>query len=65
MSIFDPRDLTEDPEEQRRLWHRHLRAESARNHCPYSGYTITGCKRIDLCDCFDFPEHDSPPRVPS
>lgn len=26
--------------------------------CPYSGETILSCKRSDLCDCFDFPEHD-------
>lgn len=26
--------------------------------CPYSGEQILICKRVDLCDCFDFPEYD-------
>lgn len=61
--MIDPRDLTDDPVEQRRIWDEYLRAESARNHCPYSGETITRCKRTDLCDCFSFPEHEHIRRV--
>jgi|GEM_PF-6680153 len=57
--MIDPRDLSDDPEEQKRIWNAFLDEESARDHCPYSGETITWCKRTDLCDCFSFPEREA------
>lgn len=55
---MDPRDFSDDPVEQERFWEGMMCAYSARNTCPFSGYSITRCKTIDLCDCFTFPEHE-------
>ena len=26
--------------------------------CQYTGLSIKDCKSSDLCDCFDYPEHE-------
>jgi hypothetical protein len=52
---------TEDAEyaRQQREWQAYYDAQVAKGLCPHSGDTIMGCKRSDLCDCFDFPEHEA------
>ena len=34
------------------------RRSSKSDRCPYSGLPIARCKASDLCDCFEFPEHE-------
>lgn len=41
---------------QQAEWQAFYDAQVAKGICPYSGMTIRGCHRTDLCDCFDFPE---------
>lgn len=31
---------------------------TADDRCPHSGESIRVCKSTDLCDCFDYPEHE-------
>ena len=44
MSDWTPEALAEEE--------RRLQAEIDKGQCPWSGYSIKRCKRIDLCDCF-------------
>jgi len=51
----------DDHEAERVLdWDTWSKARADAGWCPYSGLTIVGCKRTDICDCFDFPERDVP-----
>lgn len=31
--------------------------------CRHSGMDVRECKRVDLCDCFDYPDFDEVPLV--
>jgi hypothetical protein len=48
-----------DPDSIRgRAWEAHRVRQERRGICPHSGETFRDCKVSDLCDCFDYPEHE-------
>jgi hypothetical protein len=44
--------------EQQHEWVCHAVRQEAQGLCPHSGETFRDCKSTDLCDCFDYPEHE-------
>ena len=45
-------------EYDKQAWHNWQQARAALGICPHSGETFEVCKGSDLCDCFDYPEHE-------
>lgn len=54
------RNLTTTKElaKQQHEWVCHQVRQESAGICPHSGETFRDCKASDLCDCFDYPEHE-------
>lgn len=50
--------LAREMAEQQITWDHHKTTQEALGVCPHSGETFRVCKATDLCDCFDYPEHE-------
>jgi hypothetical protein len=49
---------TKELAKQQHEWVCHRVRQEAQGICPHSGESFRDCKRTDLCDCFDYPEHE-------
>lgn len=49
---------TKELAQQQHEWVCHAMAQESRGLCPHSGETFRDCKMTDLCDCYDYPEHE-------
>jgi len=47
--------LPEPTDPQEEDWLTRKAAADRLGRCVHSGLSIVGCKRSDLCDCFDYP----------
>lgn len=52
------RTTTKELAKQQHEWLCHVVRQESKGLCPHSGVTFRDCKSSDLCDCFDYPEHE-------